>query len=301
VTLTNASVEGSSGAEHGVGIYGSNVSLVNSGTIIAGGSGGGVVNGQSSYYVGGVIFYYNTATVVNAGLIESSANSADAIELFYGGCVSNTNTGTLTGAGVFEENDPGIVVNAGKIYGDSLMVASRCLPTEPSPIWRVARSPRTGRSTASRSAAAPVRSPTPGPSTAAATPPSCSASTPEIRSSWIRMQCSSGGVDGGTTTSTLELAAGSSTRSGFGSQFYNFGTLHFDASSDWLVTANTSIDLLCCSESVVIASRDAAPGELGLARDPRPLGVALRHIAVRRGTQFDVLKANDPPASGRVP
>jgi hypothetical protein len=37
VTLTNAGVEGSSGAEHGVGIYGSNVSLINSGTIIAGG------------------------------------------------------------------------------------------------------------------------------------------------------------------------------------------------------------------------------------------------------------------------
>jgi hypothetical protein len=52
--------------------------------------------------------------------------------------------------------------------------------------------------------------------------------------------------------------------------------------------------LLCCPESVVIASRGAAPAELGLARDPRPLGVALRHIAVRRGAKFEVLKANDP-------
>ena len=52
--------------------------------------------------------------------------------------------------------------------------------------------------------------------------------------------------------------------------------------------------LLGCPESVVIASRDAAPAELGLARDPRPLGVALRRIAVRRGAKFEVIKANDP-------
>jgi hypothetical protein len=52
--------------------------------------------------------------------------------------------------------------------------------------------------------------------------------------------------------------------------------------------------LLCCSESVVIASRSAAPAELGLERDPRPLGVALRRIAVRRGTKFALLSANDP-------
>jgi Hint domain len=52
--------------------------------------------------------------------------------------------------------------------------------------------------------------------------------------------------------------------------------------------------LLCCPKSVVIASRDAAPAELGLTRDSRPLGVALRYIAVRRDTKFEVLKANDP-------
>jgi antigen 43 len=52
--------------------------------------------------------------------------------------------------------------------------------------------------------------------------------------------------------------------------------------------------LLCRPESVVIASRDAVPAELGLARDPRSLGVALQHIAVRQGAKFEVLKANDP-------
>jgi hypothetical protein len=45
--------------------------------------------------------------------------------------------------------------------------------------------------------------------------------------------------------------------------------------------------------TVCIASRDVVPAELGLARDPRSLGVALRRIAVRKGTKFEVLKAND--------
>jgi hypothetical protein len=45
--------------------------------------------------------------------------------------------------------------------------------------------------------------------------------------------------------------------------------------------------------SIRIASRDAVPAELGLARDSRSLGVALRRIAVRQGSKFTVLKAND--------
>jgi hypothetical protein len=35
------------------------------------------------------------------------------------------------------------------------------------------------------------------------------------------------------------------------------------------------------------------PAELGLARDPRTLGVALRRIAVRQGTKFVVTEATD--------
>jgi hypothetical protein len=44
---------------------------------------------------------------------------------------------------------------------------------------------------------------------------------------------------------------------------------------------------------VHLASRSAVPAELGIARDPRPLGVALRHLAVRQGTRFEVLHADD--------
>jgi hypothetical protein len=35
------------------------------------------------------------------------------------------------------------------------------------------------------------------------------------------------------------------------------------------------------------------PAEQGLARDSRSLGVALRRIAVRQGTKFDVVPAED--------
>jgi hypothetical protein len=45
--------------------------------------------------------------------------------------------------------------------------------------------------------------------------------------------------------------------------------------------------------TVRIASREAVPAELGLARDARSLGVALRRIAVRQGTRFVVLDAGD--------
>jgi hypothetical protein len=45
--------------------------------------------------------------------------------------------------------------------------------------------------------------------------------------------------------------------------------------------------------SAHIASREVVPAEMGLARDPRSVGVALRRIAVRQGTKFDVVLAKD--------
>jgi hypothetical protein len=47
------------------------------------------------------------------------------------------------------------------------------------------------------------------------------------------------------------------------------------------------------SDEMRIVSRAAAPAELGLARDPRVLGVALRSLVVRQGTRFHVLEAAD--------
>jgi hypothetical protein len=45
---------------------------------------------------------------------------------------------------------------------------------------------------------------------------------------------------------------------------------------------------------VRIVSRAAVPQELGVARDPRLLGVALRRVVVRQGTRFQTLRTNDP-------
>jgi hypothetical protein len=47
------------------------------------------------------------------------------------------------------------------------------------------------------------------------------------------------------------------------------------------------------AQSVHIASRAAAPAELGLARDPRQLGVGLRRVAARAGNRFRVIDAAD--------
>jgi hypothetical protein len=46
--------------------------------------------------------------------------------------------------------------------------------------------------------------------------------------------------------------------------------------------------------SIHLVSREVVPAELGLARDPRSLGVALRLMTVRQGTKFEVLRASDP-------
>jgi len=45
--------------------------------------------------------------------------------------------------------------------------------------------------------------------------------------------------------------------------------------------------------SLNLVSRAAAPAELGLARDPRVLGVALRRLVVRKGSRFRVTEADD--------
>lgn len=51
--------------------------------------------------------------------------------------------------------------------------------------------------------------------------------------------------------------------------------------------------LATCPREVRIVSRCAAPDELGVARDPRVLGIALRQIVLRRGTRFHSIKAAD--------
>jgi hypothetical protein len=51
--------------------------------------------------------------------------------------------------------------------------------------------------------------------------------------------------------------------------------------------------LPCVPSAIRVASRLAVPQELGVARDPRCLGVAVKRIAVRRGTRFKVLLAGD--------
>jgi len=48
-----------------------------------------------------------------------------------------------------------------------------------------------------------------------------------------------------------------------------------------------------CLKTLIIASRTAVPAELGIARDPRPLGVAVRQVAVQQGAKYTQLNADD--------
>ena len=48
-----------------------------------------------------------------------------------------------------------------------------------------------------------------------------------------------------------------------------------------------------CPGEVRIVSRSAAPDELGVARDPRVLGIALRQLVLRQGTWFHMINAAD--------
>jgi Hint domain len=52
-------------------------------------------------------------------------------------------------------------------------------------------------------------------------------------------------------------------------------------------------DLQHAPAEVRLISHAAAPQELGLSRDPRSLGVALRRIVVRQGTRFRTFQADD--------
>jgi hypothetical protein len=53
-------------------------------------------------------------------------------------------------------------------------------------------------------------------------------------------------------------------------------------------------DLPARAAAVRIASRSGVPSELGVARDQRLLGVALRRIALSQGTRFRIIEAADP-------
>ncbi len=48
------------------------------------------------------------------------------------------------------------------------------------------------------------------------------------------------------------------------------------------------------ANAICVASRAGAPEELGLARDPRLLGVALRRIIVSQGRRMKIVEAHDP-------
>ena len=75
--------------------------------------------------------------------------------------------------------------------------------------------------------------------------------------------------------------------------------LHLIADGEWIdVSRSVGPDRIFYipwkPQSVRIVSRDGVPAELGIARDPRSLGVALRRIEIQCGVKRATIPASDP-------
>lgn len=65
----------------------------------------------------------------------------------------------------------------------------------------------------------------------------------------------------------------------------------------WQTSSTFSARVDALPGRIVVASRAAAPAELGTARDPRRLGVAIRRVAVAKGRQLRLIEATDAALS----
>jgi hypothetical protein len=265
-TLVNAGTVGvlTTPGVHGVYITGANDTLVNTGTVFGGGysSGptgavlvnragatgdvvinqvGGVIKGGGTDGAG-VSFYQSAGVVTNAGIISSSGGpaggSANGVELRDGGTINNS--GTISGGGVFIIGAEGVVVNSGTILGDSVyggVYMKSYLSNAHETVTNLA-----GGLISANGAAYGIELKDQGGTIINAGTISGGIILAAGYTNRVVVDPAAvfaGTVDGGTAAeSTLELGSGTiavSTLSGFGSQFTNFGTLTFDAASDWLV------------------------------------------------------------------
>jgi hypothetical protein len=62
---------------------------------------------------------------------------------------------------------------------------------------------------------------------------------------------------------------------------------------DGVRTGDVHVFVVNVSDRVRLLSRAVVPQELGLARDPRCLGVAVRRISIRQGTHFRTIRGDD--------
>lgn len=73
-------------------------------------------------------------------------------------------------------------------------------------------------------------------------------------------------------------------------------TLALDGVNVLPVMRRDDVAIFCLErrfDQVRLLSLSAVPSELGLARDARELGIALRRLVVRQGTRFRIVEADD--------
>jgi hypothetical protein len=264
------------------GIYSSaigtvtNFGIIKSASATIGGSGcgvamengGAVTNNTGGTISGGGIIIQNAAgTVINSGLISGSSGYG-AIALNDGGVVTN-----LAGAidavggtyGVRIAGAAGTVTNAGTIVGGSLygvyLTSGGAVDNQAGTI-----SASIGGYGVRISGAGTVTN------AGTITGGTNTGSAVKLDPGYVdRVIVDPGAVfigtvDGGVISkSTLELAAGSGTITGFGSRYLNFGTIKFDASSNWTVTANATASAARAAISGAVIDGFGAGDTIGLA------------------------------------
>jgi hypothetical protein len=234
-TLINTGAILNGYGDHAIGVRNASSTIIN--------QLGGTIESFGGTYGDG-IYSSNTVFVTNSGLISGSQSpgKSGAAIFIKGGFVSNTSTGTLISAGVYM-NAYGTVINSGKIFGDSVYggveLTAGGMVTNLSGGYIAANGAGYGvqiKGGGTVSNAGEINGGT-GYAVKLATGVT---NKVVVDSTGVFI----GTVSGGTAAdATLELASSASkgTLTGFGSQFTNFGTLDFAASSTWLVQANTSI------------------------------------------------------------
>jgi hypothetical protein len=272
-TFVSVGTSSLTGANYEIRLTGTNDVLTNSGRfngVTLTGSGELVTN-LSGGYLGpaevspgsGLVFAINAPneTVFNSGTIVGTGAHALGVDLNSTGLISNASTGTIIGGayiyGSAVSANLATVVNAGRIVGNSLggsyygggvylvnggTVTNLATGTISTPSSTSGHNYGVKIGHAGDSAAS-------GTVTNAGT---ISGGTGGLAVDFSAVAGNrliddpgavfNGKVDGGISSSILELASAASTGtlSGLGTNFYNFGTVQFDSGAHWLLTASTA-------------------------------------------------------------
>ena len=258
-SVTNAASGTITGYANGVYILTNVGAVTNSGTIAAQSDagvrfayGGGVTNSGTASSIYGQSFGIHIAgdvgTVSNDGTIASgqTAGASDGVYLGSGGSVTNATSGTITGydSGIMVTGAEGTVVNHGMITGSDFAGVAFY---QGGTLTNAAGATISGYGGVQMTATGGAGSTLVNAGTITATGgPKVTATfgAPNDLLVILPGAVFNGGVLGGGTNSTIELASAASTGalSGLGSDFDGFDAIQVDAGASWNLSGLNSVD-----------------------------------------------------------